>query len=156
MKVSLEGQKLRQCQGDARCHQAFHRCIVGQVEKECRSGEQAGRGETLLEKCRCIVRNTESSEDDCERLTLTRNAGLQGDLGSELVVGQARAGEDGQLLAPHQRVHAVDGRNARLDKILRVGPYRRIQRSTVNVHSRLGQRRRQAVFGTPQTVEDTP
>ena len=52
-----------------------------------------------------------------ELLVAVGQVGLARDLRGQLVVRQARAGEDGQLLPTDQRIHAVDGRDAGLDQV---------------------------------------
>lgn len=59
-------------------------------------------------------------------------------LSSHLVVWQARSREDGDLLSPSDTVHAVNGRNARLNHLLGVDPTLRVDWLTWCVPKRDG------------------
>ena len=89
---------------------------------------------------------------------LARQRCLADDLCRELVVRQAAAGEDRQLLPAHEGVHAVDRRHAGLNAITRVGAPYRVDGLAVDVAPVLGQRRRQNRPGTTalRRPEDLP
>ena len=71
-------------------------------------------------------------------------------------MGQTGSGEDRQLLAAHQRVQTVDGRNTGLDEFLRVVAGCRVHRQTVDVVAAVGQNLRAVVNGAAEAVENTP
>ncbi len=68
-------------------------------------------------------------------------------------MGQAGAGEDGQLLPADQGVQPVDGGDARLDELVGVVPGRRVHGQAVDVPVLLGQDLRAAVDGPAHAVE---
>ena len=68
-------------------------------------------------------------------------------------MGQAGAGEDGQLLAAHQGIQAVDGGDARLDELVGVVPGGGVHGQAVDVPVLLGQDLRAAVDGLAHAVE---
>ncbi len=84
------------------------------------------------------------------------DAGKTDDLTGQLVVRQPRSREDGELLPPHQGVHAVDGGDPGFDEILGIGPGHRVHRTAVDIPQNLGNRGRTAVPGPAETVEDPP
>ena len=84
------------------------------------------------------------------------SARLQRDLRGELVVREAGAGEDRELLAADQGVEPVDGRDAGLDDVARVVARGRVERRAVDVEARLGHRRRQPVARPTEAVEHAP
>ena len=68
-------------------------------------------------------------------------------------MGQAGAGENGQLLAPHQGVQPVDGGDARLDKLVGVVPGGGVHGQAVDVPVLVGQDGGAAVDGLAHAVE---
>ena len=75
--------------------------------------------EVAHEELRDVVLDAHAGEDDGELDVLAQELGLADDLRGDLVVRQAVAAEDRQLLPAHQRVHAVDGGDAGLDEVAR-------------------------------------
>ncbi len=69
-------------------------------------------------------------------------------------MGQAAAGEQRQLLAAHEAVHQVDGRDARLDEIARQGAPGRIDGHAVDAQAAHRRYRRLAVDRAAHAVED--
>jgi hypothetical protein len=63
---------------------------------------------------------------------------LPADLRRDVVVGQARGGEEGDLLAAGDGVHDVDGGDAGLDHLLGVGALRGVDGRAVDVQELLG------------------
>ena len=82
-----------------------------------------------------------------------QHLGLPGDLGGQGRMGQAGAGEDGQLLSPHQGVQPVDGGDARLDKLVGVVPGGGVHGQAVDVPVLVGQDGGAAVDGLAHAVE---
>ena len=76
------------------------------------------------------------------------------DLRRHLAVWQSRAAEDRQFLAAHERVEAVDGRDAGLDKLRRVIPCAGIYRLAVDVATGLGDQSRSVVRRFAQPGKD--
>ena len=91
-----------------------------------------------------------------KRALFPREPGLAHDLGRQLVVRQAAHGEDGELLPPDQGVHAVDGRDPRLDELLGIGAGRGVDGLAVDVAAGLPHRQGAAVQGLAHAVEDAP
>ncbi len=89
-----------------------------------------------------------------KRSSAPQEPGLAHDLGRQLVVGQPAHGEDGELLAPHQGVHAVDGGNARLDELLGIGAGRGVDGLAVDVPLVFPHRHRAPIQGPAHAVED--
>ena len=69
-------------------------------------------------------------------------------------MGKAVAGEDRKLLAADQGVHPVDGGNARLDEVPRIGPGIGIHRKSVHVAPVRAEDLRIAVRRAAEAVED--
>ena len=59
-------------------------------------------------------------------------SGLTANLGCDVVVRQTGGREDGDLLTTSDRIHAIDGRDARLDHFLRVHARPRVDRLTLS------------------------
>jgi len=78
------------------------------------------------------------------RLQLLDEAGLPADLRGDVVVRQARGGEERDLLATRDGVHGVNGRDTGLDHLLRVRALGRVDGRAVDVQERLRQHRRPA------------
>jgi hypothetical protein len=132
--VQVVGQVFGGGQGRARGEQALDHRLVGQVEEHHHLVEHAAFLEAFLEEAGVGVGGAEGGEHHHEfRGFLAQQLGLAHDLGGHPVMGQAAAGEDGQLLAPGQGVHAVDGGNAGLDELTRIGSGGRVQRLAVHV-----------------------
>ena len=68
-------------------------------------------------------------------------------------MGQAGAGENGQLLPPHQGIQPVDGGDARLDELVGVVPGGGVHGQAVDVPVLVGQDGGAAVDGLPHAVE---
>ena len=75
--------------------------------------------ELLNEELRFFKRDADGGEDDGEvRRVVAQHLCLTGDLGGQLRVRQAGAGEDRQLLAADEGVQAVDRGDAGLDELI--------------------------------------
>ena len=82
------------------------------------------------------------------------SASLPRYLRSNVVVRQAGGGEEWDLLATGDGVHAVDRRDARLDHLLGVRAHLRVDGLAVDVEEVLGQHRRAFVNRLARAVED--
>ena len=150
----LEGQVLGGGEGHAGGGDALHRRVVGQVCEEHRPVDGAGAAELLYEEVGLLEGDADGGKDHGEvARVVPQHPGLPGDLGGQGRVGQARAGEDGQLLAAHQGIQAVDGGDARLDELVGVVPGGGVHGQAVDVPVLLGQNLRAAVDGLAHTVE---
>src|SRR5208337_52228 len=108
----------------------------------------------LHEERGLLVRDAHSHEDYRELFPIAPDFCLPGDLGGELACRQAGAGEDRQLLAPDQRVEAVDCRHPGLDEVRGFIPGGWIDGRARDVEYRLGDDLRAVVPGLPDTAED--
>ena len=81
---------------------------------------------------------------------------LARDLRRHAVVGKAGGGEDGQLLAAHHRVQAVDRGDAGLDELRGEVTGVGVHRHSVDVQLLLGDQGSAAVDGVSAPVEDAP
>ena len=159
MVVPVEGQEFRHGEGQPGRDEALDGRVVGQVEEHDHVVEHAAGLEGLAEDVGHVVLHPHGREDDGEalsRLLLPQEPGLAHDLGRQFVVGQAAHGEDGELLPPHQGVHAVDGGDPRLDELLGIGAGRGVDGLAVDVAARLAHRQGAAVQGLAHAVQDAP
>jgi len=85
---------------------------------------------------------------------LLDEACLPANLRGDLVVRQAGRGEERDLLPTRDRVHAVDGRDARLDHLLGVGADLRVDGLALDVEVLLGEHAGALVDGLAGAVED--
>ena len=154
--VPVEGQVLRHGQGQAGGDEPLDGRVVRQVEEHDHVVEHAAGFEGLAEEVGHVVLHPHGRKDDGEALLFPREPGLAHDLGRQFVVRQAAHGEDGELLPPDQGVHAIDGRDPRLDELLGIGPGRGIDGLAVDVAAGLAHRQRAAVQGLAHAVEDPP
>ena len=67
---------------------------------------------------------------------------------------QAVAGKDRQLLAAHQRVHAVDGGHTGLNEFTRITPGKRIDRLAIHIAPVGGQRGRTAIGRPAESIKN--
>ena len=154
--VLLEGEILGQGEGGAGGGQPLDRGGVGEAQEEGDLLEGAGLAEVLDEEAGDVVLHAHGREDHAEAALLPGDRRLAGDLGRDQVVGEAGAGEDGELLAPDQRVHHVDGGEPRLDALAGILPGGRVDGQTVDVEEGLGRRLGEAVQRPPLAVEGAP
>ena len=127
MHALLKGQILRQGQHHLGSDQTLHHGIVGQVDEH---GNVLGNAALLkgpAEEIRHVVLDAHCAEHDGELFVgIVPQRSLLHDLGRQLVVGQAVAREDGQLLSPDQGGQAVDGRDSGADIVSGVLPGHRV------------------------------
>ena len=118
--AQVEGQVLGQGQGGPRSEQPFDARGRGQRQEQRDIGQHAAFFEGADEVLGHVVLDAHGRKDDGELGLFPQQRGLADDLGGQPVVWHAAAGEDRQLLPADQRVHAVDGADAGLDKLPRV------------------------------------
>ena len=133
MLAAVEREVLGQRQRHARRQQSFHAGRIGERKKHHRAGQRAGVLEIADEKFRDVVLDAHRGEHDGKAGVRLQQPRLPDDLRGNAVVRQAVAGKNRQLLAAHQRVHAVNRGNARLDEFARIAPRKRIDRQTVHI-----------------------
>ena len=67
--------------------------------------------------------------------SVPQHLGLTGNLRRQICMGQAGAGEDGQLLSTYQGVQAVNGGNTGLDKFRRIVAGGGVHGQAVDIHA---------------------
>ena len=154
--AAVKGQVLRQGQGDPRREKALHARRIGQGKEHDGAGQRAGIPEIADEELGHVMLHAHGGEHDGELDLLLQQPRLPHDLGGHAVVRQAVSGKDRQLLAADQRVHPVNGRQARLDEFARIAPGEGVDRHAVHIAPVGGERGRTAVGRPAQTVEDAP
>ena len=153
MHPLLKGQILRSGQGHTGGGDTLHGGVVGQVGEQHGAVDGAGALELADEELRLLEGDADGGKDHGEVGLPVQHLGLAGDLGGQGRVGQAGAGEDGQLLAADQGVQSVDGRDARLDKLVGVVPGGGVHGQAVDVPILVGQNGGAAVDGLTHAVE---
>ena len=145
--VQIEGQVLGGGQAQPGCENPLYSRVVGQVEEHDCPLQGTGPLEVSQEVLSLFVGDAHGAEDNCERLGFAERLGLPGDLQSKVVVGQTCSREDGQLLAAHQGVCAVDGGDAGLDESARLLTGSWVDGSSCNISQYLGHNFRATVSG---------
>ena len=159
MQPALEGEVLGDRQRGTRREQPLHRGVVGEVQEEHGALERCSPRQTARRKklaSRWVTPIAAKTTTNSSPSVAAGHAGLRGDLRGQLGGGQAEAREDRQLLAAHERVEAVDRRDARLDELGGVIASDGVDRLPVDVTVGLGLERRPAVDRSARTVEDAP
>ena len=151
--VLLKGQILRGGQGHTGGGDTLDGRVVGQVGEQNGTVNGAGALKLADEELRLLEGDTDGSEDHGEVGLAVQHLGLTGDLSSQCGVGQTGTGEDGQLLTTNQSVQAVNGGDARLDKLVGVVPGGGVHGQTVDIPVLIGQDGRSAVNGLAHAVE---
>ena len=154
LHVLFKGQVLGRGQRHTRSGDTLDGGVVGKVREHDRAVNGSGAAELLNEVLGFLERDADGSEDDGEILVVAQHLRLTRDLRGQRGVRQAGRREDRQLLAADEGVQAVDGGNAGLDELCRVGAGCRVHRQTVDVAVLLGEDRRAAVDGLAHAVED--
>ena len=156
MHALLKGQVLRGGQGHTGGGDTLDGGVVGKVGEEHGAVDGAGALELADEELGLLEGDADGGEHHGEvGGRVAQHLGLTGDLGRQVGVGQAGAGEDGQLLAADQGVQAVDGGNAGLDELVGVVTGGGVHGQAVDVPVLLGQDVGAAVDGLAHAVEDT-
>ena len=107
-----EGEVLGARQAGPRREQALDGRVLRLIQEQDGAIERRGGGEAIEERARLALGDADGHEDDREGLAPRRPRVLDDGRG-QIERRQARAGEHRELLAAHERVHAVDGGDAR-------------------------------------------
>ena len=151
----FKGQILGGGEGHTGRGDTFHGRVVGQIGEQHRPVDGAGAAELGDEVLRLLEGDADGGEHHGEGGGVIQHLGLPGDLSRQPGVGQTGSGENGQLLATHQRIQTVDGGDARLDELIGVVTGGGIHRQTVDVQILLRQQSGAAVDGLAHAVKDT-
>ena len=154
--ILLKGQVLRGGQGHAGRGDTLHGGVVGQVGEQHRALDGAGALELPHKELRLLKGDADSGEHHGEVGAVVQHPGLSGDLGCQIGVRQAGAGENGQLLAADQRVQSIDGADAGLNELVGIVTGRRVHGQAVDVPVFLRQQGGAAVDGFAHAVEHAP
>ena len=152
--AQIVGQILRRGDGHTGGGDTLDGRVVGQVDEGDGPLDGAGLSEIADEEVRLLEGDAHGGEDHGELFVGTQHPRLTGDLGRQLGVGQAAAGEHGELLAPDQGVQAVDGGHAGLDELGRIVPGGGVHGVAVDVEMLLRDQGGAAVLGLAHAVED--
>ncbi len=142
-----KGQIFRRRQGAAGRQNPLDDGVAGLVDEHHHPLKGAGILKILLKKVGGVLFQPHAGEHDAELFILPAHLGLADDLGGQLVVAHACAGENRQLLAPNQGGHAVDGRDAGINAVARVFPSHGVHGHSVDIPLFLGVNLAQAVDG---------
>ena len=133
----------------------FDNRIAGEVQEHGYPAEDAAILKGAAEVIGHVVGHAHGGEHDGKvRAAFVRDLGLAGDLGGQLIMAHARAGENRQLLAPDQGHHTVDGGDAGFDVVAGIHPGDRIDGGAVDIPPDDGEELLPAVVGTARAVED--
>ena len=156
MHVALKSQILGGRQSHLGRNQTLHHRVVCQIQEHGHVLVGAALVEGTTEEIRHVMLDAHGGEHDAELLVgIIAQGRLLYQLGRQLIVGQAVAGENRQLLAADQGGQAVDGGKARPDIIAGVFPHDRIQWLAVHIPVDVGHDLAQTVDGLSQTVKGT-
>ena len=122
----IDGEIFGGGQGHVRHEQTLHRGILRGIDERNDAIERTGVFEHLLEVEEVVVRETHAAQDDLVGL------GTQGHIGHHGVIGLIRVGEEGNLLARHDRIIEVDAGDTRGDQLRRLDAAERIHRRTAD------------------------
>jgi len=150
----FEGKVLRGGEGESRGDDPFHGRVVGEVEEDHGTLEGTRPLEICHEMVCLLLRDPHRGEDHGKGLLGPEHLGLAGDLEGDVVVGEACAREDRELLPADEGVHPVDGGDARLDELLGGVAGIGVDGSAGDVKALLGDDLRAAVDGLPAARED--
>ena len=153
--VQIEGEVFRRGQSAAGGEDPFDNRIAGEVQEHGYPAEDAAILKGAAEVIGHVVGHAHGGEHDGKvRAAFVRDLGLAGDLGGQLIMAHARAGENRQLLAPDQGHHTVDGGDAGFDVVAGIHPGDRIDGGAVDIPPDDGEELPQPVRGTARAVED--
>ena len=153
MHALFKGQVLRRRQRHTGGGNTLHRRVVGQIGEQHRAVDGSGAPEFLDKELRLLKGDANGGKDHRKVAVPVQHLGLTGNLGGQGRVGQAGAGEDGQLLSPDQGIQSVDGGDARLDKLVGVVPGGGVHGQAVDVPVLVAQNGGAAVNGPAHAVE---
>ena len=135
----------------------LHHRIVGQIDEHGHMVQDAAFPEGPFKIFRHIIFYTHGGKNNSKFfIGIVPQRRLHDDLGGQLVMGQAVAGEDRQLLAPDQGRKAVDGRDPGADIVSWVFSGHGVQALSVDIQPFFGKDRSQAVDGISDAVEGAP
>ncbi len=143
----LEGQLFGEGQRTTRRHEALFGRIGSQVEEHGGIRQGAGALQLFAEIGGVIVLNAHRGKDHRKVLFCSANACLACDLRGQLIMRQAVAREDRQLLSAHQRVHRIDDRHPCLNHVHWVVAVDRVDRTAVDAACFTFERQRHAIQG---------
>ena len=129
--------------------------VIGQVDEQHGAVKGSCLPETLDKEVGLFKGDSHCREYNGKVLIRPQHLRLSRDLRGKLGVGQARCGEDRQLLSPDQCVQPVNGGHAGLDKLLGIAPGSRVHGQAVDIHARVRQDLRSLVDRAAQTIEHT-
>ena len=127
--------------------------VVGQVDEQHGTVKGSCLAEALDKEVGLFKGNSHCREYNGKILIRPQHLRLSRDLRGKLGMGQARRGEDRQLLPPDQRVQPVDRGHAGLDKLLGIAPGSRVHRQAIDIHARVRQDLRPLVDRAAEAVE---
>ena len=153
MHPLLKGQVLRGGEGHPGGGDALHGGVVGQVGEQDRAVNGAGALELADKKLRLLKGDANGRKDHSEVGVAVQHLSLAGNLSRQRRVGQAGAGEDGQLLSADQSVQSVDGGDPRLNELVWVVPGGWVHGQTVDVPVFVRQDGGAAIDGLAHAVE---
>ena len=107
--------------------------VVGQIDEQYGPVYGAAPAEIIDKELRFFKRDAHGGKDHRKFFVTAGHLSLTGDLSSKLIVRQAVSGENRQLLTAHQRIQAVDDRDAGLNKFRRIIPGIGIDRQAIDV-----------------------
>ena len=154
LHIFLEGQILGGGQRHTRRCNTLDSRVVGEVREHDRAVDGAGAAELLNEVLGFLEGDADRGKDNREVFTVAQHSCLTRDLRGQRCMRQAGRGEDRQLLAADEGVQTVNGRDAGLDELCRVGACRRVHRQAVDIEMLFRQDLRAAVDRLAHAVED--
>jgi len=144
---------------------ALNRGVVCEVHEQRSAGHRAALLKVLREEAGRLHVHAHGAEDDGEVVLvrvhrvlarLLHEARLAHDLGADFIVRQARGGEERDLLPSRDRVHHVNGGDARLNRLLGVHARVGVNGLSHNVQELLREDGGPAVLGPSGPVKRAP
>ena len=152
--ADLVGEILRGGEGHSRGDEPLDRRVVGQVQEQDGAPKRPRAFEVVHEDAGLLMRDAHRRKHHAEGLLRPEDLRLAGNLQCDLVVRQARAREERQLLASNERVEPVDRRDAGLDELRRMFPRIRIDRGSDDLDPFLRDDRRPPVDRFARAAQD--
>ncbi len=144
VEPEVEREMFGFAQREAGREEALDGGVASPVQIEDTAGHDLAALEPIHEAAGFPLGNADGHEDDRERLVL-RGSSARHHPGREFESWQAGAGKDREFLAPNQRVHPVNGRDAGFDHVARLSSTDRVDRCRPHRPPRGADRRRQPV-----------
>ena len=155
MHILLKCQVFCRGQRHTRCCNTLNRRVIGQVDEHDASVNGTCFTEALHKEVCLLKGDTHGREYNGERLTGTAHLCLTRNLCGQVGVGQTGCGEDRKLLSADQCIQSIYGRDAGLDKLLRIASGCRIHGKAVDIHTLFRQDVGAAVNGLAHAVKHT-